>query len=178
MNNEEILNTQLCTPSQLIEFTMCDASIKEEYLLRAIKLATDGDLSNCIGIPLLNSLRWLIYNNTLNEFQTILLNSFIRPLLYWVALKSATQDMSLKLNNAGLYGNQDNNKNTASFDTIQRMVRTYETNASAYRMRLLKVICEKNTEISDCIATVRNESNNAWWLQLDFHESKIKSLIL
>jgi hypothetical protein len=167
-----ILKTPLCTPSQLIDFTLCDKNIKEEYLLRAIQLATDGDLTSCIGVPLLNSLKWLIANNKTNDFQDELLDSFIRPFLCWKALKIATVDMSFKLNNSGIYSNADTNKDQADFNIAQRMAQTYETNASGYLMRLTRVLCDCSKEITDTIATVLAESNNEWWMQLNFYCSK------
>ena len=169
---KEILQQPLCTPYDIVTYTFADTNIKEEYLLRAIQLATDGDLTSCIGIPLLNSLRWLVYENKINDFQKTLLDCFIKPFLSWKALKIACVDISFKLNNSGVYTNDDEQKTQADFNVVQRMVQTYETNASSYLLRLNRILCDCSTKVNETIKLVKEESNNPWWLQLDFYCSK------
>lgn len=174
----EILQQPLCSPYDVITYTFADSNIKDEYLQRAIQLATDGDLTCCLGVPLLNSLKWLIFENKTNDFQKTLLDCFIKPFLCWKSLKIACVDISFKLNNSGVYTNEDEQKTQADFNVVQRMVQTYETNASNYLLRLNRILCECSTKVNETISQVKEESGNPWWLQLDFYCSKTPLLII
>lgn len=176
--HKEILQHPLCTPLEVISFTKTDSNVKVEYLERAIQIATDGELSSCIGIPLLNSFKWLAYNNGEDDFQETFHKCFITPFLAWKALKVACVDMSFKLNNSGVYTNDDEQKTQADFNVVHRIMQTYETNASGYLLRLTRALCDCSTQLNNTIKEVKELSGDPWWLQLDFYCSKTPLQIL
>ena len=146
-------NVLLISQENLKRYSLINDNTDGKYLLPAIQLTQDVDLSNLIGSKLVDRLEELVSSGDIikteyNDYK-LLLDNYITDYLIWQVMANTQLTTTYKIANAGVYGNDDEKKNRLEYKNAQLLQEQYIRNANAYADKLknyLRHNCNKYPE--------------------------------
>ena len=137
-------NVLLISEDYIKSVTNISDNINGNYLLPAIQLAQDIELTETIGTPLLTHLQELIYNNEIqleeNKDYKYLLDKYLQPLLAYNAIQHIVVPISFKLANVGVSRTSDEKMEYATANEVDRVKAYYKHIADMYQYRLQRYL--------------------------------------
>lgn len=145
MNN----NVLLISESTLKEYTIINDNVQGVYIMPAIRMAQDVDLSTVIGPVLVKKLQDLVANNSIsnveNEKYKNLLDNYVQPYLAWAVMTALQLNINFKLTNSGVISNQDDRKTAIDYRSGKELMAQYEKYSNSYAMKLKNYLCANSS---------------------------------
>lgn len=137
-------NVLLISENTVKSTTNLSDNLNGDFILPAIKLAQDIELEETIGTQLLDKLKSLIYNNTINQEQNLkykkLIDKYIQPFLCYATIAHITVPIAFKLANAGVLRTEDEKMYNVSADEVDKVKWHYQHIADTYKYRLQRYL--------------------------------------
>lgn len=137
-------NVLLISENTVKSTTNLSDNLNGDFILPAIKLAQDIELEETIGTQLLDKLKSLIYNNTINQEQNLkykkLIDKYIQPFLCYATIAHITVPIAFKLANAGVLRTEDEKMYNVSADEVDKVKWHYQHIADTYKYRLQRFL--------------------------------------
>lgn len=137
-------NVLLISENTVKSTTNLSDNMSGDFILPAIKLAQDIELEETIGTQLLDKLKSLIYNNTINQEQNLkykkLIDKYIQPFLCYATIAHITVPIAFKLANAGVLRTEDEKMYNVSADEVDKVKWHYQHIADTYKYRLQRYL--------------------------------------
>ena len=132
----------LISEDTLKTYTLISENLDGKYILPAIQLAQDVDLTYLIGEKLVNKICQLITDNQLEGKYKTLLDEYITPYLCWQVMSTIQLGLNYKFSNSGLVGNDDERKSRLEYRQAQSLQEQYLRYADSYAHKMKKYICK------------------------------------
>ena len=149
-------NVLLTNATYIKNITNIDTNVSEHYIFAAINEAQEIDLCGVIGEALLNKLKDLVADGTINDPENAVYKDLLKKCQFFIAYDSVSKlcvKLSFKISNAGVYRSNDENMYYADFKEVLAMQEVYENSRDFFRLELSN-FCINNRknlpELSEC----------------------------
>ena len=131
-------------------------NVSNKYLLSSLREAQEVGLKGIIGIPMLEKLKELVENKTIDSAENQMYKYLVNKCQYYLAYMTIVEmifKVSYKIGNAGLVKATDDNMQLASFDEMVAQKEYYQGKADFHCMELQNYILDNRSsfpEIDEC----------------------------
>lgn len=131
-------------------------NVSNKYLLSSLREAQEVGLKSIIGIPMLEKLKELVENKTIDSAENQMYKYLVNKCQYYLAYMTIVEmifKVSYKIGNAGLVKATDDNMQLASFDEMVAQKEYYQGKADFHCMELQNYILDNRSsfpEIDEC----------------------------
>ena len=147
----------LLTNSRYIKsITNISDNVQDKYLFPSINESQEIDLKGIIGESLLDKLKNLVFDGTINDPENAVYKDLLQQCQFYLAYDVVSKlcvITSFKINNAGLYRSNDDNLYYASLDEVHNMEEYYQNKRDFFRIEIAN-FCINNRanlpELNDC----------------------------
>lgn len=171
------MNVLLISEDYIKSTTNIGDNVSGDFLLPAISLAQDIELTECIGTPLLEKLQELIETNVINnddnKHYKYLLDKYLQPFLAYATMHHVITPLAYKLANAGILRTEDEKMYNISADEVDKLKYHYKHLSDLYQYRLQRYLIGNYNKfpellryksISDIRANLYSSASVGLWL--------------
>ena len=130
----------LITNSKYIKsITNISDNVQDKYLFPTINESQEIDLKSVIGETLLNKVKDLISDGTINNPENAVYKDLLQQCQFYIAYDVVSKlcvITSFKVDNAGVYRSNDENMYYASLEEVHNMQEYYENKRDFFRIEL------------------------------------------
>ena len=149
-------NVLITNAKYIKSITNISDNVQEKYLFPSINEAQEIDLCGIIGEALLNKIKDLITEGTINDPENAVYKDLLKKCQFFIAYDVVAKlcvITSFKIDNAGVYRSNDENIYYASLEEVHNMEEYYQNKRDFFRLELSN-FCINNRknlpELSEC----------------------------
>ena len=133
----------IITPTEL-KNTVLNANVDDEYIEPAINEAEDVYLRELLGDKLLDTITYMIDQETLANQYLVLVDTYIKPYLTYMVQSLICVPLQYKIRNAGIVSQYDQGFTTSNVKDTMYLKEYYDSKAQFYGNRIT-VYLQKNS---------------------------------
>lgn len=149
-------NILLVSPEFIRSTTNVSNNLQDKYLHSAIREATDIDLDEVVGTPMLRKLKEMVATGDIKKEENAMYNDLLDTAKYFLAYSAISRVVvisSAKIDNFGLSQATDDHIQALDMKEIFQLEKYYTNKADAYKKRLQNYILKNIKhfpEIREC----------------------------
>lgn len=147
----------LITNSTYIKgITNISENVQDKYMFPSINEAQEIDLCGIIGETLLNKVKDLVADGSINDPENAVYKDLLKKCQFFIAYDVVAKlcvITSFKIDNAGVYRSNDENLYYASLDEVHNMEEYYQNKRDFFRLELSNFCINNRTllpELTQC----------------------------
>ena len=159
------------TRDDLVKFTALNGNIDTDKFVQWIKVAQDIHIQNYLGTKLFNKFNNGIVNNNLTTPYSMLLNTYIKPMVIHWAMVEFLPFSAYTIANKGVYKHSSENAEIVNKDEIDFLVEKERSIAEHYTRRFIDYMSfnqssypEYNTNNNADMFPDKQAEFNGWYL--------------
>lgn len=136
-------------------------NLSSKYLTPSIREAQDIDFRNIVGFTMLEKLKRLVKNRTIDAPENALYRELLemsRYFMTYATLVYVTMKTSYKISNIGVSRTADENVQSVSFDEVQKVADYYRSRADYYKDALQKWLVYNQAELPELSERTKNQT--------------------
>jgi len=141
-------NVLLTNANYIKSITNISDNVTEKYIFPAINEAQEIDLKGIIGETLLNHLKDLVQDGSINDSGNTIYKDLVQKSQFFLAydvVSKLSVTLSFKIDNAGVYHSNDENMYYASKDEVLMMQEYYENKRDFFRLEVVNFCLNNRT---------------------------------
>lgn len=151
--------TYFISIEELKQNNVINANVDSEYIEPALREAQDIFLREIIGDALYNAIENKINGNTLTGKYLTLVNQYIKPYLENRMLASLVVPISMKIRNAGVIQQYDQNFNSSNVKDVAYLADYYNGRVEFYENRMTEYLKKNINDIPEYAYSSQNITN-------------------
>lgn len=136
-------------------------NLSDKYLTPSIREAQDIDFRNIVGFTMLEKLKALNEDDSIEKPENALYKELLemsRYFMTYATLVYVTMKTSYKISNIGVARTADENVQSVSFDEVQKVADYYRSRADFYKDALQKWLLYHQSELPELSERTKNQT--------------------
>ena len=168
-------NVLLTNATYIKSLTNISDNVSEKYMFPSINESQEIDLKHVIGEALLEKLKQLVVNQTINDPENEIYKQLLQNCQFFIAysvIAKLTMTLSYKLDNCGTYRTADENLTYSSMRDVQTMEEYYQNKADFFKLEV------QNFCINNCSKLPELTQNQIHSIKSNLYSAETSGLFL
>lgn len=145
-------NVLLTNSTYIKSITNISDNVADKYLFPTINESQEIDLKNVIGERLLNKLKDMVQDQSINDPENEIYKELLTKSQFFLAYSVASKlavILSYKIDNVGVYHTSDENLTYASFGEVQHMEEYYQNKADFFKLEVVNFCLNNRSKLPE-----------------------------
>lgn len=145
-------NVLLTNSTYIKSITNISDNVADKYLFPTINESQEIDLKNVIGERLLNKLKDMVQDQSINDPENEIYKELLTKSQFFLAYSVASKlavILSYKIDNVGVYHTADENLAYASFGEVQHMEEYYQNKADFFKLEVVNFCLNNRSKLPE-----------------------------